>query len=228
MFDLGFTHEENSEIYLFTPAQGSKLGIHTFKQKYIRPLHSLNPELENSTTKYGAVMSCQIFSEDRVIAGYENSQIILWHWRRNEILSTFPVPECGTVMSLCTSKLQSLSNIVVVAGSENKIVVLKVTKSEFEIIKVHEITNSGVGNLHIRTDKPILTSGGWDNRLRLFALINSEEKPFKLKPLAVLDFHSEAVECLTSGLLATGVYSGKVCTAAGSKDGKVSIWTLYT
>ncbi len=109
-------------------------------------------------------------------------------------------------MSLCTSKLQSLSNIVVVAGSENKIVVLKVNKSEFEIVKVHEITNSGVGSLHIRTDKPILTSGGWDNRLRLFALINSEEKPFKLKPLAVLDFHSEAVECLTSGLLATGIY----------------------
>ncbi len=31
----------------------------------------------------------------------------------------------------------------------------------------------------------------YDPRLRLFALINSEEKPFKLKPLAVLDFHSE-------------------------------------
>ncbi len=33
----------------------------------------------------------RISSEDRVIAGYENSQIILWHWRRNEVfLLDFP------------------------------------------------------------------------------------------------------------------------------------------
>ena len=32
-------------------------------------------------------MITSFFSEDRVIAGYENSQIILWQWKKNEVVS---------------------------------------------------------------------------------------------------------------------------------------------
>jgi len=142
----------------------------------------------------------------------------------------FPVPECGTLMSLTTSTSEPLRNIIVAAGSENKIVVLKVKENEFEVLKVVEITNPGMSSMILRSDKPILTTGGWDNRIRLFALkLDPEEiKPFKVTPLAVLDFHSEAVECLAISLLSSGVCRNKWCTAAGSKDGKISIWTLYS
>ena len=51
---------------------------------------------------------------------------------------SFPVPECGTLMSLSTSTSEPLHNIVVAAGSENKIVVLKVRENEFEVLKVRE------------------------------------------------------------------------------------------
>lgn len=50
----------------------------------------------------------------------------------------FPVPECGTLMSLTTSTSEPLHDIVVAAGSENKIVVLKVTEDEFEVLKVRK------------------------------------------------------------------------------------------
>ena len=60
-------------------------------------------------------------------------------------------------------------------------------------MQVEEITNPGISSSILRSDKPILTTAGWDNRIRLFAFkIDPEEiKPFKVKPLAVLDFHSE-------------------------------------
>ena len=49
---------------------------------------------------------------------------------------TFPVPECGTLMSLTTSTSEQLHNIIVAAGSEHKIVVLKVRENDFEVLKV--------------------------------------------------------------------------------------------
>jgi len=229
-FCKGFVLTESPETYLFTPSEGTKLGIHTFKQKFIRPMHSLNPESIFKDQKYGTIMTCKLFSKERVLTGYENSEIILWNWKKNEVVMTFPVPECGTLMSLTTSTSEPLHNIVVAAGSENKIVVLKVTENDFEVLKVEEITNPGISSSIMRSDKPILTTAGWDNRIRLFAFkIDPEEiKPFKVKPLAVLDFHSEAVECLAISFLSSGLCRNKWCTAAGSKDGKISIWTLYS
>ena len=55
--------------------------------------------------------------------------------------------------------------------------------------------------------------------MRLFSL----KRANKLKPLGALKFHSESVDCV-------GFSPGNgsaVLLAAGSKDGKVSIWDLY-
>lgn len=59
--------------------------------------------------------------------------------------------------------------------------------------QVEEITNPGISSSIFRSDKPILTTAGWDNRIRLFAFKTDPEeiKHIKVKPLAVLDFHSE-------------------------------------
>eukprot|EP00088_Acartia_fossae_P006909 TRINITY_DN1319_c0_g1_i10.p1 TRINITY_DN1319_c0_g1~~TRINITY_DN1319_c0_g1_i10.p1 ORF type:complete len:334 (-),score=12.98 TRINITY_DN1319_c0_g1_i10:135-1136(-) len=223
-FCKGFIHEDSGNIHLFLPSDGSKLTICNFKQKFIRPVHSLNAESKFKNKKFGTLMASKILRENEVITGYENSEIILWNWRKNEVLTTFPVPECGTIMSIATS----LNNgpFVIVAGAENKIVVLKYDENHFTVIKEHEITNAGIGVLGLRPDVPILTCGGWDHRIRLFSF----KYPEKLKPLAVLDFHSEAVESMAFSKrpLRTGICRGKTCTAAGSKDGKISIWTLYS
>ena len=58
----------------------------------------------------------------------------------------------------------------------------------------------------------------------------SAKHPQKLKPLTVLDFHTEAVESLavTSSKITHGMNRDKCLTAAGSKDGKISIWSLYS
>ena len=74
---------------------------------------------------------------------------------------TFPVPECGTLMSLTTSTSEQLHDIIVAAGSENKIVVLKVKENEFEVLKVRIISIMITKYLHkicFGVDNFIITS----------------------------------------------------------------------
>lgn len=222
-FCKGFIDNQGSDIFMFAPSQDSKLTVSVFKKPYIRPKSTLNPETSLKDEKFGSLMSCSRYSDTKILTAYENCQIILWDWGTNEMLINIPVPECGTVMSVVGS--DKLGHCVV-AGAENKIVVLKVEQDYFQVVKIHEATNSGIGTLALRPDLPILISGGWDSRIRMFSL----KHPQKLKPLVVLDFHSEAVESLvvTTSKISSGMCKDKSLTAAGSKDGKISIWSLYS
>ncbi|XP_064322637.1 guanine nucleotide-binding protein subunit beta-like protein 1 isoform X2 [Phalacrocorax carbo] len=88
----------------------------------------------------------------------------------------------------------------------------------WQVYKTHHLVNAGISDIAIRPDKKILATGGWDHRIRIFGWK-------KLKPLAVLDYHAATVHCVAfsdhrsprEGLL-----------AAGSKDHRISIWSIYT
>nr|XP_048308252.1 guanine nucleotide-binding protein subunit beta-like protein 1 isoform X5 [Myodes glareolus] len=82
----------------------------------------------------------------------------------------------------------------------------------WQVCKTHELTNPGIAEVTIRPDHKILATAGWDHRIRVFHWRT-------MKPLALLAFHSASVYCVafaTDGLL-----------AAGSKDQRISIWSLY-
>ena len=55
--------------------------------------------------------------------------------------------------------------------------------------------------------------------MRLFSL----KRENKLKPLGALKFHDESVDCVAF----SSIIETKILLAAGSKDGKVSIWDIY-
>nr|XP_048308248.1 guanine nucleotide-binding protein subunit beta-like protein 1 isoform X2 [Myodes glareolus] len=87
-----------------------------------------------------------------------------------------------------------------------------VSGSAGKVCKTHELTNPGIAEVTIRPDHKILATAGWDHRIRVFHWRT-------MKPLALLAFHSASVYCVafaTDGLL-----------AAGSKDQRISIWSLY-
>jgi len=80
-----------------------------------------------------------------------------------------------------------------------------------------KIRNGGVLCCAIRPDGRIFACGGSDSRIRVFALKS-------LKALAVIDTHSETIECV--------IYSHKLISeqfllAASSKDKTISLWSLY-
>ncbi|XP_063082184.1 guanine nucleotide-binding protein subunit beta-like protein 1 isoform X4 [Cavia porcellus] len=82
----------------------------------------------------------------------------------------------------------------------------------WQVCSTHQLTNPGISDVTIRPDHKILATAGWDHRIRVFHWRT-------MKPLAVLAFHSASVHCVafaTNGLL-----------AAGSKDQRISVWSLY-
>ncbi|KAM6051726.1 guanine nucleotide-binding protein subunit beta-like protein 1 isoform 4-T4 [Theristicus caerulescens] len=88
----------------------------------------------------------------------------------------------------------------------------------WQVYKTHKLVNAGISDITIRPDKKILATAGWDHRIRIFGWR-------KLKPLAVLDYHTATIHCVRFSDHKNP--SGRLL-AAGSKDHRISIWSIYT
>lgn len=87
-----------------------------------------------------------------------------------------------------------------------------------QVYKTHKLVNAGISDITIRPDKKILATAGWDHRIRIFGWK-------KLKPLAVLDYHTATVHCVS---FSDHKNPSERLLAAGSKDQRISIWSIYT
>ena len=118
--------------------------------------------------------------------------------------------------------------IAVVAGSGDKIISLKLDDElkTFTILSDRKIPTKGISNLRVRSpDKKILICGGWDSTIKLFSWL----KPERLKPLGALKFHSASVNVVACTRRPAGGAKIKGhLIAAGSKDEKVSLWSIYS
>ena len=209
-FCAGYLHRLQSDLVMAVPSDQSKVVVSRLLQTFIRPLASL------LKAEAGTVMSLAQAEADtgRLLAGYENGEIVVWDWNSNsQILSVNLASTIGTIMSLTWDREKRLG---VVVGSEDKVLVLD---QKLEVVTERKVTNSGLSSALVRGDGKILVTGGWDGRLRIFSWL----KPHKLRPLAVLQFHQEAVTSLASCETA----GGKHLLVAGGKDGKISVWDIY-
>jgi len=87
-----------------------------------------------------------------------------------------------------------------------------------QVYKTHKLVNAGISDITIRPDKKILATAGWDHRIRIFGWKN-------LKPLAVLDYHTATVHCVS---FSDHKNPSERLLAAGSKDHRISVWSIYT
>jgi len=216
-FCRGFIELNDSpdgDVVMVAPSEQSSIMVSRLVQHYMRHIVTL------AKTGCGTLMSMSPWStgDGKLLAGYESGHVVLWDWSNNvQLLETNLSDHLGTCMSLTWNVTRSHG---VVTGSEDKIVVLD---EQLKVVKVRDITNKGVGSVCVRHDDKILICGGWDGRLRLFSWLN----PGKLKPLAVLKYHSDTVECIVTGQCQQGRLEGKNIILAGGKDGKISIWEIY-
>ncbi|UIZ20557.1 hypothetical protein KXD40_001470 [Peronospora effusa] len=74
-------------------------------------------------------------------------------------------------------------------------------------------THGGFSSVCIRKDQRIVATAGWDHRVRVFHLR-------KLKPLAVLKYHSDSVFALDFN-------GNNSLLASCSKDRRISLWSIY-
>lgn len=144
-----------------------------------------------------------------LLAGYENGSVALWDVWERKVCSHVSCHE-EPVMGLDFDSQKARG----VSGSAGKALAVWSLDGQqaLQVCSTHQLTNPGISDVTIRPDHKILATAGWDHRIRVFHWRT-------MKPLAVLAFHSASVHCVafaTNGLL-----------AAGSKDQRISVWSLY-
>ncbi|XP_049978924.1 guanine nucleotide-binding protein subunit beta-like protein 1 isoform X2 [Alexandromys fortis] len=144
-----------------------------------------------------------------LLAGYEDGSVTLWDISERKVCSRIACHE-EPVMGLDFDSQKAKG----VSGSAGKVLAVWSLDDQqsLQVCKTQELTNPGIAEVTIRPDHKLLATAGWDHRIRVFHWRT-------MKPLAVLAFHSASVCCVafaTDGLL-----------AAGSKDQRISIWSLY-
>ncbi|KAM6339536.1 guanine nucleotide-binding protein subunit beta-like protein 1 isoform 2-T3 [Alca torda] len=140
-------------------------------------------------------------SQPLLLAGYEDGSVVLWNLSMGKALSQL-VCHQEPVMSLDFDSEKAKG----ISGSSEK------------VYKTHKLVNAGISDITIRPDKKILATAGWDHRIRIFGWKN-------LKPLAVLDYHTATVHAVS---FSDHKIPSERLLAAGSKDHRISIWSIYT
>ncbi|XP_014799551.1 PREDICTED: guanine nucleotide-binding protein subunit beta-like protein 1 [Calidris pugnax] len=150
-----------------------------------------------------------------LLAGYEDGSVVLWNLSTGRALSQL-VCHQEPVMSLDFDSEKARG----ISGSSEKVLSIWSLNEQqnLQVYKTHELVNAGISAVTIRPDKKILATAGWDHRIRIFGWK-------KLKPLAVLDYHTATAHCLA---FSDHSHPAQRLLAAGSRDHRISIWSIYT
>jgi len=209
------SEEEVKPIFALPTDQSNIIVITLFgnEEVFLKKVSTLKREDQ------GSVMCLCNASRGKLLAGYEGGDLVLWDWASALALQVVNLSsQLGTVLSLAWEENRGCG---LIGGSEAKLVSLD---SEFNILKEREITNAGVADVALRGDRKLAVTGGWDGRIRAFSWLH----PNKLKPLAVLQYHSGSVEALLfTEVLTGGKFGGKSLLVGGGKGGKISFWDIF-
>ncbi|GMH43192.1 hypothetical protein BSKO_11114 [Bryopsis sp. KO-2023] len=179
---------------------------------------SLTPNQEEHRT--GMCMAIQILPGDvpdlpsSILVGYENGNIAGWDLNApsKPICSRNLFPEPILAFDCAPDGKRAI------VGGANKSLVstsLNLQEGSIKIRKNMTVVNEGVGSMSIRSsDGKILATGGWDGKIRIW-------KWSACTPLAVLKYHRKEVASLDFDT------KGESLLAAGSRDGTVSLWSIY-
>uniref|UniRef100_A0A3Q4MPI1 Guanine nucleotide binding protein (G protein), beta polypeptide 1-like n=1 Tax=Neolamprologus brichardi TaxID=32507 RepID=A0A3Q4MPI1_NEOBR len=149
-----------------------------------------------------------------LLAGYENGSLLLWDVTQRSKLSQVKAhPEPVMCLTFDTTSLRGVSG-----SSEKTLSSWRLDgQSNLQLQDCVTLVNPGVSQLCIRMDHKLLASAGWDHRIRVFGWK-------KLRPLAVLQYHTDMV---LSVAFSDHRDPRQRVLAAGSKDQRISLWSVY-
>ena len=170
-----------------------------------------NTKLNSRTTDRGMLMNLKSLDENRLLASFENGELVLYDIRVFEEVSSVEVLKAQPIMCFDYDKK---SNFGITGSMENLMFQFNVDDKRLNISNSITLTNPGLNCVKIRTnDSKIFASGGTDSRIRVYGIK-------KQNLLAVLDFHKESINTID--------FSRTNLMAAGSNDGIISIWNIYS
>ncbi|XP_038043278.1 guanine nucleotide-binding protein subunit beta-like protein 1 isoform X2 [Anas acuta] len=154
-------------------------------------------------------------SQPLLLAGYEDGSVVLWNLSMGKVLSQlFCHQEPVMSLDFDSEKAKGISG-----SSERALSIWSLNEQQnLQVHTTHRLVNAGISDITIRPDKKILATAGWDHRIRVFGWK-------KMKPLAVLDYHTATVHCVS---FSDHKNPSERLLAAGSKDHRISIWSIYT
>ncbi|GLD52582.1 guanine nucleotide-binding protein subunit beta-like protein 1, partial [Lates japonicus] len=170
-------------------------------------------------TKLGMVMCIKLWQPDSgsgplLLAGYEDGSLLLWDvTQRSKLSQAKAHPEPVMCLTFDTKRLRGISG-----SSEKKLSSWILDRqNNLQLQDCVTLVNPGVSQLCIREDGKLLASAGWDHRVRVFGWK-------KLRSLAVLQYHTDMV---LSVAFSDHQDPKQRLLAAGSKDQRISLWSIY-
>uniref|UniRef100_A0A3P9HVH3 Guanine nucleotide binding protein (G protein), beta polypeptide 1-like n=1 Tax=Oryzias latipes TaxID=8090 RepID=A0A3P9HVH3_ORYLA len=169
--------------------------------------------------KMGMVMCLKLWQPDSgpgplLLAGYEDGSLLLWDVTQRSKLSQVKAhPEPVMCLTFDPQRLRGISG-----SAETKLSSwILDSQNNIQLQECVKLVNPGVSQLCIRADGKLLASAGWDHRVRIFGWK-------KVRPLAVLQYHSDMV---LSVAFSDHLDPRQRLLAAGSKDQRISLWSIY-
>lgn len=170
-------------------------------------------------TKLGMVMCIKLWQPNSgqgplLLAGYEDGSVHLWDVTQSSQLSKSKAhPEPVMCLTFDPTRLKGISG-----SSDSKLSSWRMdSQNNLQLQDSVTLVNPGVSQMCLRDDGKLLASAGWDHRVRLFGWK-------RLKPLAVLQYHTDMV---LSVAFSNHQDSKQRLLAAGSKDQRISLWSVY-
>ena len=181
-----------------------------------KKIKSLRPNKNSKDRDRGLLMNLKSVDLNYLMVGYESGELALFDLRNNGQVASIDLFNGQPLMcfdyngnsnfGMCGSSESELKHVAL-DRKENDSTIDLVSSSSISLV------NPGLNCIKIRkTDSKIFSCGSWDSRIRVYGVK-------KLKLLAVLDFHKEAINTID--------FSNSNLMAAGSNDGIISFWNLY-
>lgn len=165
-----------------------------------------------SKSKKGMIMCIKQIDFNLVLCGYENGELVAFdNYTEKANIDLF---RGEPVLSFDFSASKKIG-IAGSSGAELKQFSFKNINNifTFELTGAIQMANPGVNCIKIRqSDSLIFSCGCWDSRIRIISLK-------KLRLLAVLDFHKEAINSLD--------FCQQNTLVSGSSDGFITLWDVY-
>lgn len=143
-----------------------------------------------------------------ILVGYEDGSIALWDLRTNKMADRLKVHEESVMCMDFNSKIEKGFS----GSPDENLISWTIENNKIKTSNKVAMKNPGFNDIVIRKDGKIVVTAGWDRQIRIFGCK-------KLKPLAILSYHKDSVNCLT--------FSANNILACGSKDEHISLWDIY-
>ena len=203
---ISITQNETTKFWIALPDEKSYISIRDYPNSCskILKLH------ENK----GMIMQMKLLALDHIfvlIAGYEDGSILLWDVEKRSVLCSLKLFD-DPIMALCFD-FKTMKFLATSATNSLKVIKIEENFTKMELLRTIDTQYKGSSAIKLRNDNKLVFIGGWDGKVRVYNWKN-------MKLLAVLKYHSETINCIA--------FDENNRVIVGSKDGKISVWDVYT